>query len=93
MGEIARELNIDYEYFKLPGYQISQYDRNTQPEEHSDAVEGLKAEIAKAQSLEMKAEYKEGCAVKGWDGKPDQRDAFFDEGTFHPTKYLIGVLK
>jgi hypothetical protein len=90
---IARELNIDYEYCKLPGYQISQYDRNAQPKEHSDDVEGLKAEVAKAQSPKMKAEYREGFAVKGWDSKPDQRDAFFDQSISHPTKYLIGILE
>jgi len=94
VGEIARELNIECEYRKLPGYQVSQYDRNTQPKEHNDDVEELKAEVAKAQLLKMKAEYREGFAVKGWDGKPDQRDAavFFGQGAFHPTKYLVGIL-
>ena len=31
----------------------------------------------------------------GWDGKIDQRDATVntEEATFHPTKYLVGVLK
>ena len=43
----------------------------------------------------MNAEWKEGYAIKGWNGQIDQRDAavFYNQGTFHPTKYLLGVLK
>jgi glycine/D-amino acid oxidase-like deaminating enzyme len=90
VGEISSALGIDCEFRRLPGYQVSQHDRNKQPKEHDDDVKELKAEVAKAQSLKMDAEYKEGYAVKGWDGEPDQRDAgvFFNQGTFHPTKYL-----
>jgi hypothetical protein len=90
VGEIANELGIDCEYRRLPGYQVSQYDRNKQVREHSDDVRELKIEVTKAQSLKLEAEYREGFAVKGWDGEPDQRDAavFFNQGTFHPTKYL-----
>jgi glycine/D-amino acid oxidase-like deaminating enzyme len=90
VGAITSELGIDCEYRKLPGYQVSQYDRNKQPKEHKDEVKDLKAEVAKAQSLKMDAEYREGYAIKGWEGEPDQRDAgvFFNQGTFHPTKYL-----
>lgn len=90
VGEIAIELSIDCEYGKLPGYQVSQYDRNKQTKEHNDDVKELKAEVAKAQELKLDAEYREGYVVKGWDGEPDQRDVgvFFNQGTFHPTKYL-----
>jgi glycine/D-amino acid oxidase-like deaminating enzyme len=90
VGEISSELGINCEYRRLPGYQVSQYDRNKQTKEHNDDVKELKAEVAKAQSLKMDAEYREGYAVKGWDGEPDQRDAgvFLNQGTFHPTKYL-----
>ena len=43
----------------------------------------------------MNAVWRDGFAVKGWDGKPDQRDAavFNEQATFHPTKYLVGVLR
>ena len=90
VGDIAGELGIDCEYRRLPAYEVSKYDRNKQTKEHNDEVKELKAEVAKAQSLNMDAEYREGYAVKGWDGEPDQRDAgvFFNQGTFHPTKYL-----
>jgi hypothetical protein len=90
VGEISSALGIDCEFRRLPGYQVSQHDRNKQPKEHDDDVKELKAEVTKAQSLKMDAEYKEDYAVKGWDGEPDQRDAgvFFNQGTFHPTKYL-----
>jgi glycine/D-amino acid oxidase-like deaminating enzyme len=95
VGEISKELGIECEYRTLPGYQISQYDRRTHAKEHEDDVKSLKEEVAKAKKLRMHAEYNEGYAVKGWDGAPDQRDAavFQGQGTFHPTKYLVGVLK
>jgi glycine/D-amino acid oxidase-like deaminating enzyme len=90
VGEIAKDLSIECEYRRLPGYQVSQYDRKKNPKEHNDDVKELKAEVAKAQELKLDAEYREGYAVKGWDGEPDQRDAgvFYNQGTFHPTKYL-----
>ena len=90
VGEISKDLSIECEYRRLPGYQVSQYDRKKNPKEHNDDVKELKAEVAKAQELKLNAEYREGYAVKGWDGEPDQRDAgvFYNQGTFHPTKYL-----
>ena len=94
VGEIAKELAIDCEYRLLPGYQVSQYDRRKQSKEHDDEVKELKEEVAKAKQLNMNAEFKEGYAIQGWDGEPDQRDAalFHGQGTFHPTKYLLGIL-
>ncbi|KAK3059841.1 hypothetical protein LTS18_009935, partial [Coniosporium uncinatum] len=93
VGEVSKELNIDCEYRKLPGYQVSQYERGDP--KHSEEVEQLKQEVSKAKSLGMNVEFKEGFAVKGWDGQKDQRDAavFAGQGTFHPTKYLVGILK
>ncbi|KAF2768175.1 hypothetical protein EJ03DRAFT_274650, partial [Teratosphaeria nubilosa] len=42
----------------------------------------------------LDVDFKEGFAVQGWDGEPGQRDAavFAHQATFHPTKYLIGLL-
>ncbi|KAH8805308.1 gamma-glutamylputrescine oxidoreductase [Xylogone sp. PMI_703] len=93
VGEIATKLGIECEYRKLPAYEISQYVRSDP--NHNKEVEGLKTEVEKANSVGIDARYEEGFAVKGWDGKPDQRDAaiFANQATFHPTKYLIGVLK
>jgi glycine/D-amino acid oxidase-like deaminating enzyme len=53
------------------------------------------ADGKKASELGIRTEYKEGFAVKGWTGAIDQRDAviYSDQATFHPTKYLVGVLK
>lgn len=36
-----------------------------------------------------------GCLSIGWDGKIDQRDVALnkEQATFHPTKYMVGVLK
>ncbi|KAK5174512.1 uncharacterized protein LTR77_001592 [Saxophila tyrrhenica] len=96
VGEVARELGIDCEYRQLPAYLISQYDRQTQSSEHDAEVKRLiMGEVEQANRFGLSAEFKTGFAVKGWDGKPDQRDAsiFHEQATFHPTKYLTGVLK
>ncbi|KAL8685573.1 MAG: hypothetical protein Q9218_007674 [Villophora microphyllina] len=93
IGEISKELGIDCEYRILPGYDISQYERGQ--DGHEEDVEDFKKEAEKMNELGMKAEYKEGFAIKGWDGKIDQRDAvtYAHQGAFHPTKYIYGVLK
>lgn len=93
VGEISKELNIECEYRHLAVYEISQYDR--EDGRHERDVEDLKEEVKTAKSLGMQVEYQEGLAVHGWHGKPDQRDAavFKDQATFHPTKYVIGVLR
>ncbi|KAL8947676.1 MAG: hypothetical protein Q9183_007762, partial [Haloplaca sp. 2 TL-2023] len=45
--------------------------------------------------LGIRASYQEGFAIRGWDGKVDQRDAltYSGQAAFHPTKYVLGVLK
>ncbi|PVI00874.1 FAD dependent oxidoreductase [Periconia macrospinosa] len=93
VGEISKQLGIECEYRQLPGYDISQYPKGTK--EHSEDMEEIIKDGEKARALGLKTQYKEGFAVKGWDGSIDQRDAVIYEGqaTFHPTKYLIGVLK
>lgn len=93
VGEVARELGIECEYRKLPGYEISQYPRGDS--KHAEDVQELKEEVAYTKSLGMHTEFREGFAAKGWEGKIDQRDAavFNNQATFHPTKYLIGVLE
>lgn len=93
VGEISKELGIDCEYRQLPAYNVSQYPRGDK--HHEDDVKMLKEEIAYSKTLGAEAEWREGYAIKGWDGKPDQRDAavFYGQATFHPTKYVLGVLK
>jgi glycine/D-amino acid oxidase-like deaminating enzyme/nitrite reductase/ring-hydroxylating ferredoxin subunit len=93
VGDIAKELGIECEYRKLPSYDISQYTRGEKG--HAEDVKDLKEEVAYYKSLGGRSEWKEGYAIKGWTGQPDQRDAAvtYDQATFHPTKYLLGVLK
>jgi glycine/D-amino acid oxidase-like deaminating enzyme len=93
VGEIASQLGIKCEYRKLPGYDISQYVRGQK--EHENDIKQLIADGEKAREVGLKTTYKEGFAVKGWEGQIDQRDAvvYSDQATFHPTKYLVGVLK
>jgi len=88
VGEVSKELSIECEYRKLPGYEVSQYDRQKQPKEHEQEIKELKEEVAKAKSVGVDVEYNDGYAIKGWDGQPDQRGAaiFQGQGTFHPTK-------
>ena len=93
VGRIAKQLDIECEYRKLPGYDVSQYPKSDP--KHEDDIKMLQQEVAKAKELGFQAEWRPGYAVRGWDGKIDQRDAavFPDQATFHPTKYLIGVMK
>ncbi|KAK4986756.1 hypothetical protein LTR66_007773 [Elasticomyces elasticus] len=93
VGEISKKLGIDCEYRKMNAYEISKYPRSDP--KHKDDVEELKEEVAKMKAIGMTADFKEGFAIPGWDGKIDQRDAMIigNQATFHPTKYFLGVLK
>lgn len=93
VGEISKQLSIECEYRHLPGYEISQYPRSDP--HHAEEMKELKSEAEKAKSLGLSTEFKETFAIKGWDGKVDQRGGaiFFQQATFHPTKYLLGVIK
>jgi len=96
VGEVSKELGIECEYRQLPGYLVSMYDRQTQGKDHDkDVKDTIKPEAKEATNSGVPSDFREGYAIKGWDGKPDQRDAtvFADQATFHPTKYLVGVLK
>lgn len=92
--EVVRMLKLECEFRKLSGYEFSQYDRSKQPKEHQQENEELQKEVEAAASLGLSVKYDPDFAVKGWDGQPDQRGAaiFHDQATFHPTKYLVGVL-
>ena len=93
IGEISKKLGIECEYRNLPDYEISQYQRGDP--KHDADIKELQEDVSKAKELGLPAHYEKGYAIKGWDGKPDQRDAaiFEDQATFHPTTYLVGVLK
>ncbi|KAI9698857.1 MAG: hypothetical protein M1820_007364 [Bogoriella megaspora] len=93
VGEITKELGIDCEYRLVPDYEISSHTK--EDSNHAKEMKELRAEGEKAKDLGIETEYRENYAIRGWDGKPDQRDAlvFKDNAAFHPTKYLVGVLK
>lgn len=92
VGEISKKLGIECEYRRLPAYTISQYEHSS-PEHEKDRA-GIRHEAEKAQALGLDVSFRDGLAIRGWHGKPDQRDAaiFANQATFHPTKYLLGVL-
>lgn len=91
VGEVARELGIECEYRRLPEYNISQHVHGTRA--YDDEIRGLQEEVVSAREAGLDAEFRADLAIKGWDG-PDQRGGavFHNLATFHPTKYLVGVL-
>ncbi|KAJ5544956.1 hypothetical protein N7535_006657 [Penicillium sp. DV-2018c] len=93
VGEVSKKLDIDCEFRYLPGYEISQYPVGHP--EHQKEIDSLKEEVKLAQELGLPVSFRDDLAAKGWDGKVDQRGgAVFDkQATFHPTKYLVGVLE
>lgn len=93
VGEVSAQLGIDCEYRHLPAYELSQYPRDHPA--HGEEILKLKKEAEQARQLGLQAEFREGLAVKGWDGAVDQRDGvvFANQATFHPTKYIVGVVK
>ncbi|KAI1468591.1 DAO-domain-containing protein [Daldinia caldariorum] len=93
VGEIARELGVECEYRYLPGYRVSKYQRGTP--EHEKDLQKIKEDAELAKRLGIDVTFDENLAVRGWGGKPDQRGGliFSKQATFHPTKYLNGVLK
>lgn len=93
VGEISQQLGIECEYRRLPGYDISQHPKGTK--QHDEDIEELVQEVKKANEIGLKASMRYDYAIRGWDGKVDQRDVavYENQATFHPTKYLVGVLK
>lgn len=93
VGEVAKELGIACEYRMIPDYEISQYEKGNP--KHDEEMKELREDSEKASKLGLKTTYKENYAIRGWDGKIDQRDVavYEDQATFHPTKYLVGILK
>ncbi|KAF2867593.1 FAD dependent oxidoreductase [Massariosphaeria phaeospora] len=93
VGEISKQLGIECEYRHLPGYDISQYPISAK--EHVDDMKQVIEDGQKAKELGIQTTYKEGFAIKGWNGSVDQRDAviFHNQATFHPTKYVNGIFK
>ncbi|RBA17677.1 hypothetical protein FPRO05_11392 [Fusarium proliferatum] len=80
VGEISQILGIECEYRKLPAYEVSQYSTKD-AKEHEDEMNDLHL-------------MQESLTVRGWDGAIDQRGGLIvkDQATFHPTKYLNGIL-
>jgi len=93
IGEISKELGIECEYRKLPAYDISQYPRGTKEWEKEEQELKEEADIQKRIGIET--HYDPNLTIKGWTGKIDQRGGMVvgNQATFHPTKYLAGVLK
>jgi glycine/D-amino acid oxidase-like deaminating enzyme/nitrite reductase/ring-hydroxylating ferredoxin subunit len=94
VGEIAEQLQIPCEYHRVPGYMISQHQRGEKAK-HQEDIRSIKEEVDLAKELGLEVSLSEDLAVKGWDGKPDQRGGavFAQQASFLPTIYLLGILK
>ncbi|KAG5795185.1 hypothetical protein H9Q69_005749 [Fusarium xylarioides] len=94
VGEISKLLGIECEYRKLPAYEVSQYSTK-EAKEHEDEMNDLRKEEAAQRKFGIDARFDESLTVRGWDGAIDQRGGLIvkDQATFHPTKYLNGILK
>ena len=93
VGDVSKQLQIDCEYRMVKAYDISQFERSDP--RHNDDLKECETEAKKAHGLGLDVSMHIGGAIKGWDGSIDQRDLIiFDrQATFHPTKYLNGVLR
>ncbi|CCC14850.1 hypothetical protein SMACR_07575 [Sordaria macrospora] len=92
IGEIAKELNIDCEYRKLPAYDISQFPVGEK--KHDDEMQQLKEEAEFQKKIGMETTFDPNLTVRGWNSSIDQRGGMVadNQATFHPTRYLVGVL-
>ncbi|KXJ88366.1 FAD dependent oxidoreductase [Microdochium bolleyi] len=92
IGQIAAELGIECEYRRVPAYRVSQFERGSP--DHTKDVQDIQDDVAYARKVGIDAAYDEGLTIKGWQGKIDQRGGgiYRGQATFHPTKYVIGVL-
>ncbi|MCJ1366673.1 hypothetical protein MMC16_005803 [Acarospora aff. strigata] len=90
--DVSRRLGVECEYRQLPCYKISQYQQTD--DRHQEEVRQLREEATKAKMFNLSVSFREGYAIRGWDGAPNQRDAAVYEGqtVFHPVKYMVGVL-
>jgi len=92
VGEVSKKLGIECEYRIIPDYEISQYE--TSHPKHAEELKEIQEDLKKAKDLGLAVSFRPGYAIKGWTGKVDQRDVgvYEEQATFHPTKYLYGVL-
>lgn len=93
VGEIAREHNIDCEYRVLPACKISQHINGTK--EHENDMKEIQEDVEISCKIGVQAVFDPDLKVRGWDGPVDQRGGgkYEHQATFHPTKYLNGVLE
>ncbi|KAI0127649.1 FAD dependent oxidoreductase [Xylariales sp. AK1849] len=95
VGEVSKALGIECEYRRLPGYQISQFLPGTT--DYKKDIDTIKADVAEASALKIDAQFKHDVTIKGMtspDGNDNLGDGavFANQATFHPTKYLVGIL-
>jgi len=93
IGQIATQLGIDCDYRHVPAYRVSQFERGSS--DHEKDMQEIQDDVAYARKVGVNASFDDKLTVKGWQGQVDQRGGaiFEDQATFHPTKYVIGVLE
>lgn len=93
IGEIANQLGIDCDYRRLPAYRVSQFEHGSL--DYEKDMQEIKVDVDYARKVGIKASFDDKLTIKGWQGQFAQRGAavFEDQATFHPTKYVVGVLE
>ncbi|KAL4810823.1 DAO-domain-containing protein [Aspergillus unguis] len=91
--QIVWELGIECEMRSVPGYKLSKYPKGSK--EHEKEMEEIKEEVRTAREAGLDVSFQEGLAVEGWNGRMNQTNGavFSKQATFHPTKYISGLLQ
>ncbi|RKO97600.1 DAO-domain-containing protein [Caulochytrium protostelioides] len=88
--ELAKRYNIDCEYRRLNGYMVCHYPRNHEKYDESFLKEELKA----AGEAGLDVSWQDHPDLPGFTGlDPGAAVVYHGQGTFHPTKYLVGLVK
>ncbi|KAI1261914.1 FAD dependent oxidoreductase [Xylariaceae sp. FL1019] len=93
VGELSRKHGIKCEYRLLPAFRIPEHPVGT--EEHKAELQEAREDVELAAKYGIDAKFDNMLTIKGWSGKIDQRGGgiYDNQATFHPTNYLIGILK
>ncbi|KAL4993204.1 FAD dependent oxidoreductase [Aspergillus recurvatus] len=93
IAHITRTLDLDCEFRYVPAYKVPKFLPGDL--KHEADIKKISKEADFARDAGIDAIFEKGLGMSGWDGDASQRDAavFPAQATFHPTKYLLGVLE
>ncbi|KAL4801656.1 FAD dependent oxidoreductase [Aspergillus unguis] len=93
IAHITRTLDLDCEFCYVPAYKVSKFLPGDL--KHEADIKKISKEADFARDAGIDAIFEKGLGMSGWDRDASQRDVaiFPAQATFHPTKYLLGVLE